>query len=271
MICVPFSSANQRTGSVVRTSTGNAIDYNGAGGYEKLITSNIVGQTILTFRTIFNETFVGTVNPLMEMNDWEQVIANSETNRFSATQTPFVGIRVTNHKVVSNGRNYVGSVDYVRKVTYPNWEDWNSTGDSTQTVEADRTEREANVLDLFTSGMMGQSATKAVLTVSSNNVNHFDSQSTDESDKYTLTWAGIYHVRETKTGARQSQNQRSFHAGCKLTARTPVANGEWKNSFVWPHSDFRQVVPPVNPLVLVYDFGNPLTYVCHPSYWLYRS
>ena len=44
--------------------------------------------------------------------------------------------------------------------------------------------------------------------------------------------------KEKKTGARQRQNQRSLHASCKMTVRTPIAIGEWKNTFVWPHSDF---------------------------------
>ncbi len=40
-----------------------------------------------------------------------------------------------------------------------------------------------------------------------------------------------------KTGARQRQNQRSLRASCKMTVRTPIANGEWENAFEWPHSE----------------------------------
>ena len=31
-----------------------------------------------------------------------------------------------------------------------------------------------------------------------------------------------------------------------MTARTPIASGEWKNAFVWPHSDFLRPLPVVD-------------------------
>ena len=44
--------------------------------------------------------------------------------------------------------------------------------------------------------------------------------------------------KREKNRGQTKANQRSLHASCKMTALTPIANGEWKNAFVWPHSDF---------------------------------
>ena len=182
---------NQRTGSSVRTRSGNAIDYNGTGGYENLITSDFVSFTTATFREIFNETFVGTVNPLMEMNDWVTAETVTKSNSFTASTSPFNPIRVSTRTMDGIENRTDGRVDFSERIILSGL---GFSSDYERTVSADETDVSSSVTEIVTRGVLGYLPSKVVETQkdSKNYLFKFDidinAQSTTEIGEDTYTF-----------------------------------------------------------------------------------